>query len=307
MQNKSHDVPLSVLFVCRNHSPYVLTALNSLLEQRLSDLEILIFDVASDDDSAQKIIQWKKQHAPNSFFHQYEENVGIVRVVKDALAHARGEYLRLISTDDFFIGQSLSSQMQHLKQFGPGVALCFADAKLVDHNDKDMGFRKGLDGIDEPQLLDSVTVRRKLMSGNWIAAPTVMLRKKSIVDAVNQLDESIVFEDYQLWMKLSEDFDFLYLPEVVVGYRQHPGSFSSNRELASKSLDGEIQTLKRAIKTTPAMGFRVLRASRQIISRSLALGNFGLIANACLLATQGLRLGAFNSLPRFRKEGIKRP
>lgn len=306
MQNKSHDVPLSVIFVCRNHSPYVLTALNSLLEQRLSDLEILIFDVASDDDSAEKIIQWKKKYASNSFFHRYEENVGIVRVVKDAVAQARGEYLRLISTDDFFIGQSLSSQMQHLKQFGPEVALCFADAKLVDQRGKDIGLRKGLDGIDEPQLIDSFTVRRKLMSGNWIAAPTVMLRKASVVDAVNQLDESIVFEDYQLWMKLSENFDFLYLPEVVVGYRQHPGSFSSSKELASKSLDGEIQTLRRAINATPTTAMMVLRASRQIMSRSLALGSFRLIANASLLAIQGLWLGAVSSVLRLTREGVER-
>ena len=300
MKNDSEDVTLSVIFVCRNHSPYVLTAFNSMLEQGLIDLEILIFDVASDDDSAEKIIQWREQHAPNSFFHQYEENVGIVRVVKDAVARTRGEYLRIISTDDFFIGQSLRSQIQLLQQFGPEVALCFADAKLVDQTSKDIGLRKGLDGVDEPQLVGLHSARRKLMSGNWIAAPTVMLRKASTVDAVNQLDDSIVFEDYQLWMKLSESFDFVYLPEVVVGYRQHPASFSSNRELAFKSLDGEIQTLRRAINATPAMGFRALSGSRQIISRSLAVRGFRLSANAFLLAIRGVWLGATIGMARLK-------
>lgn len=305
MRTESEDISLSVVFVCRNHSSFVLSALDSLLKQDLNKVEILIFDVASEDDSPEKIIGWRRQHAPNSFFHRYQKNVGIVRVVKDAMVRAKGEYVRLISTDDFFTEKSLKLQLEQLKLFGPEVAMCFADAKLVDQQGYEVGFRKGLLGADLPRVIDSRTARTKLMSGNWIAAPTVMLRRESVSDAIHQLDETIVFEDYQLWMELSERFDFLYLPEIVVAYRQHAGSFSSNRQLAFESLDGEIRTLRRAITKTPAMGFSVLRSWRQIVSRSLALGSFRLVADACLLAFHGVRLGIVGGEDSSGERGFK--
>lgn len=307
MLSKTDAVSLTVIFVCRNHSRFVLTALDSLLEQKIGNVEVLIFDVASEDDSVAKILKWREAHAPNSLFHRYEENVGIVRVVKDAVTMANGEYLRLLSTDDFFTEGSLHLQLDHLGQHGPQVAACFADAQLIDQEGTEIGFRKGINSAEGTQVFEAHQVRRKLMSGNWIAAPTVMLRKQSVADAVNQLDETIVFEDYQLWMRLSERYDFLYLPKIVVAYRQHPGSFSSNRHLASKSLDDEIQTLRRAIRATPAMGFRGLKSSKQIMVRSLALGSFRLIASACLLAFQGVWLGVVSSVARLRRERVKGP
>lgn len=298
MLSKTDAVSLTVIFVCRNHSRFVLTALDSLLEQKIGNVEVLIFDVASEDDSVAKILKWREAHAPNSLFHRYEENVGIVRVVKDAVTMANGEYLRLISTDDFFTEGSLHLQLDHLGQHGPQVAACFADAQLIDQEGTEIGFRKHIGAAEGIQVFEAHQVRRKLMSGNWIAAPTVMLRKQSVVDAVNQLDETIVFEDYQLWMRLSERYDFHYLPKIVVAYRQHPGSFSSNRQLASKSLDGEIRTLRTAITATPAMGCRALGGSWKIVRRSLTLGSFRLIANAALLAVLGVWLGAASGVKR---------
>ena len=288
MQSKTDAVSLTVIFVCRNHSRFVLPALDSVLGQKIDNVEVLIFDVASDDDSVAKILEWREAHAPNSLFHRYEDNVGIVRVVKDAVNMATGEYLRLISTDDFFTEGSLQRQLDHLGQHGPQVAACFADALLIDQQGTEIGFRKGINSAGDTEVLEAHQVRRKLMSGNWIAAPTVMLRKQSVVDAVNQLDETIVFEDYQLWMRLSERYDFLYLPEIVVAYRQHPGSFSSNRHLASKSLDGEIRTLRNAIKHTPSLGFAVLGSAHQILTRSIDVRNISLITKTLSLAVEGI-------------------
>ena len=277
MQSQTDAVSLTVIFVCRNHSRFVLTALDSLLEQKIGNVEVLIFDVASEDDSVAKILKWREAHAPNSLFHRYENNVGIVRVVKDAVTMTNGEYLRLLSTDDFFTEGSLQLQLDHLGQHGPQVAACFADALLIDQEGTEIGFRKGINSAEDTQVFEAHQVRRKLMSGNWIVAPTVMLRKQSVVDAVNQLDETIVFEDYQLWMRLSERYDFLYLPEIVVAYRQHPGSFSSNKQLAASSISGEISTLEAAIRITPLFGRYALGAMGKLLGRLLKLKSFPLL------------------------------
>jgi len=66
----------------------------------------------------------------------------------------------------------------------------------------------------------------RLLSGSFMPAPCVMVRRNAIV-AVGGYDESLFFEDLDMWLRLSLGFGFVYLPGQLVRYRMHPDSMSN--------------------------------------------------------------------------------
>ncbi len=293
---KSEDT-LTVIFVCRNHSAFVTESLDSILTQGYPNLELLIFDVASEDDSVEKILQWRQESWPDAQFYQFVENVGIVRVLKEAVAKAQGDYVRLLSTDDFFPPNSLAKQIKALRNQPDDVALCFGDAILVDREGSRIGEKIALPGTRGIKRLEKNIVRRKLMAGNWIAAPTVMMRRATVIEAIQSLDETVVFEDYQLWLKLSESYSFLYLAEDLAGYRQHPGSFTGSKRLAVLSLEGEIKTIRRAIDATPEFGKFAVGSTSHMLRRAIKVRRPDLAFRVIAVIVAGIRLSvryAFN-------------
>src|SRR5262249_25946807 len=77
----------------------------------------------------------------------------------------------------------------------------------------------------------------RLLSDNFLPAPAVMVRRNAIA-AVGGYDESLFFEDFDMWLRLSRRFSFAYLPGQVIRLRMHPHSMSRNSRamLASRAV-----------------------------------------------------------------------
>ena len=68
----------------------------------------------------------------------------------------------------------------------------------------------------------------RIMAHNFLPAPAVMLRRSAIVE-VGGYDESLFYEDFDMWLRLSFRFHFTYLPGRLVRYRAHESSMSRSR------------------------------------------------------------------------------
>lgn len=266
---------LTVVLLCRNHAAFVEEALESVRSQTVREMELRIYDIGSEDNSGAKIESWISRNSGtlrNVTFHRHVENIGVVRALKFALAEARGKYIRTLSTDDSFSRRdSLTLQLAGLEQCTDNVAVCFSDMYVVDSDGNLIETRKILPDLNDTSVLNHRVVRRKLMSGNWIPAPAVMLRANAVDSIVANLDEDLVFEDFQLWMDLSLAHDFLYLPRPLVNYRQHNQSFTRNMSLARLLLRGELKILLRALQISPELGLGVLGAARSLFTRAFKL------------------------------------
>ena len=65
----------------------------------------------------------------------------------------------------------------------------------------------------------------RIMARNFLPAPAVMLRRSAIAD-VGGYDESLFYEDFDMWLRLSFRFHFTYLPGRLVRYRALESSMS---------------------------------------------------------------------------------
>jgi glycosyltransferase involved in cell wall biosynthesis len=227
---------VSVLVTTYNQSPYVEEALESLRRQTSDDFEVVITDDASTDGCADVIEAWLARTGYPAQFLRNPVNRGICANRNTALARAAGSFVCSLSGDDCYEPERIERQLACFLTQPANVAAVYSDARIVDSRGGPYGpsfLASLLRGAPPPQG----KVFNHLLAGNFIPAPAVMMRKSAIA-AVGGYDESLFYEDIDMWLRLSFRFDFVHLPGQLVRYRTLESSMSNsppNQPLIHKS------------------------------------------------------------------------
>jgi glycosyltransferase involved in cell wall biosynthesis len=194
----------------------------SMLVQTFSDFEVLIMDDCSPDhtpDVAQSFRDSRIKHIRN------ESNLGHLKNYNKGIALARGEYVWLISADDFLRRSYVLERYVDVMERNPEAGYVFCPAMKIEngdetdlvqwseHGDKDLVFR-------ERSFL------RKLALNNCVAAPTGMVRKLCY-DRLGAFPLNLPNSgDWYLWCLFALYYDVAYLAEPMVFYRVHTDNMS---------------------------------------------------------------------------------
>ena len=217
---------ISVISTVFNHARYVEEALESLRRQTMQDFELIITDDASTDGCADVIQGWLDRTGFPAQFIRNQANRGICACRNTALARASGRFLCALPGDDAYEPDYLERQLRCFLAQPDDVCAVYSDAVVVDAESKPYGpsyLEARLRGKDPPQG----RIFADLLLQNFVPAPCVMLRRSAIA-AVGDYDESLFFEDLDMWLRLSHRYRFVYLPGQPVRIRMHAGSMSGN-------------------------------------------------------------------------------
>lgn len=235
----SHKSPLvSVVALCYNHEAYVVETLESILNQNYNNLEIVIIDNKSSDNSVSVIKKWieKNEHNNNIKFIPNEINLGVCGALNQALKIIKGEFYQFISCDDILLFDKISIQVKILNESPDNVAFAYGDLLYIDYRGtvkKDesffqkRGFRNQFD-------LPSGRIKSLLIENYFLAAPTILYRTKSVLE-IGGYDEKIPFEDFQMNLRLLEKFACIGIYRVTCHYRVLENSLynsSSERKIS---------------------------------------------------------------------------
>jgi glycosyltransferase involved in cell wall biosynthesis len=233
----ARSAPLvSVLVISYNHARYVEEALDSLRRQTSQNFEVIITDDASTDGSADVIAAWLARTGYPAQFIRNPNNRGICANCNAALARASGSFVCSLSGDDCYEPDRIERQFVCFLAQPERVAAVYSDMLIVDSEGRPFGqsfLDSTLGGAAPPQ--GELFVR--ILAGNFLPAPAVMLRRSAIAD-VGGYDESLFYEDFDMWLRLSFRFHFTYLPGRLVRYRVLESSMShsrSNQPLMSRT------------------------------------------------------------------------
>jgi glycosyltransferase involved in cell wall biosynthesis len=217
-QAPKHAPAVTVIAVCYNHARFVIECLESIRRQTFTDFELIVIDDKSSDSSPQLIAGWLKDHFPTATFIAHQVNVGLCKTLNEALALATGEYIGLIATDDAWMPDKLMRQVARLRELSPTVALVFSDAEQMD--EQGVTLPKTFIEAHRPAGVDfpATQMFSALADGNFIPAMATLLRRQALVD-VGGYDESLSYEDYDMWLRLADRFTFDFLPGTVARYR----------------------------------------------------------------------------------------
>jgi alpha-1,3-rhamnosyltransferase len=235
---------VSVLVTSYNLEGLIHEALDSVVEQTFQDLELIIVDDASPDSTADRIQAWLDDTRFPARFIRNRERRGLCANLNRELEIARGRFVCLLDHDDVYEADCIERQLAHLRSQPDDVAAVFSDATMVDADGRlvHSSFLRYHLG-DEAVPVGPEIFRRLLLRGNFLPASAVMVRRHA-VDVVGRFDESLFYQDYDLWLKLSHQFGFDYLEGHVLKYRLMADSMSRSSQSARPMLDSESRILR---------------------------------------------------------------
>jgi glycosyltransferase involved in cell wall biosynthesis len=209
-------VLVSVIMASYNHELYIADAIESVLNQNSPDLELIIVDDCSKDNS-KKIIQayQKRDHRVKAFFHH--ENQGIARTANDALKAAEGRYISFIGSDDLWVPTKLEQQLKVLADHGDAVV--WSEGDIIDADGASTG-QKFTDFNARCGKPTSGRIYREIINENYIFGQSLLFKREFAAGLWFNSDLKYLC-DYQFFVDLAYEHEFLFIPESLAKYRIH--------------------------------------------------------------------------------------
>jgi len=234
---------VSILALCFNHESFLEEALLSLESLTYPNLEILVADDASTDQSLEILKKWKARH-PDWTFVFNEQNKGNCKTFNDLLKRATGEFILDFATDDVMLPNGLEGWIRAFDTF-PNTGFCYADALIFSTGSIQ---NKRHSSTIKDQNFPEGKILLNLFSPAFICPPAVLFRKSALLE-IGGYDENLAYEDWDVWLRLSRNFSVSRYSQPVIRYRKHPDSLSASilKKRNQKHLHSTLIILKRAM------------------------------------------------------------
>ncbi len=257
-------VRVSVVMPVHNAAPYVEMAVQSALASDLRQLEVIVVDDGSEDQSAAIV---EAISDPRVVLVRTPPSGGPSRPRNIGIARAKAPYVAFLDADDLIKPDKLSTAVAALEQH-PHAAFAFADFESVDENDALLkaSFLSGYEALTTLtaaptsggwHLIRQQQLARALVRENFIGTSGVVART-AIVAKIGAFDEQLKYsEDRDLWFRLAHSYDALYRDRVGHSYRIRTGSLTHGPKI--RNARARIAVLRRE-KARWQRGERAVRA-----------------------------------------------
>lgn len=203
---------VTVLIPVFNRERLVDAAIRSVIEQDFADFELLVVDDGSTDRTPEVLERWRERD-PRVVVVTSPTNQGIPGALNLGLAHARGQYVARLDSDDLMLPRRLAAQAAVLDA-RPEVVLVSCAYEVVDLQGRHLGTWKG----DEP----SEVMAFLLSFYNFVGGGgQVMFRLAEVLEEGGYAREYPSSEDYDLWVRLLRRGRIETLPFVGMTKRRH--------------------------------------------------------------------------------------
>ncbi|MCE6433041.1 glycosyltransferase family 2 protein [Acinetobacter baumannii] len=230
----SLEQPLvSVVIPCYNHENFVQDCIQSVLDQTYQNIELIIIDDGSKDNSISKIEEMTEKCEKRfvRFEFRHRKNKGLSATLNEALEWCQGEYYSAIASDDKIFNYKIMKQVNYLED-NKDFAAMFGAVELIDENNKKVGEIRQSNKI--------FTFNDLIYTDRFLPAPTQMIRLGAL-KRVGGFIDGMIIEDWYIYLKLLETGNkILYKDELYSYYRTHQGNTFSN---PYKMAIGRLQVL----------------------------------------------------------------
>ncbi len=218
---------MSVAIPAYNHADYIEACLASVCAQTYPELEIVLVDDGSTDDTLSRAKAFLDRHA--SRFRRIEvysrPNRGVSATSNECISASRGEWVHLLGSDDTLLPDKVMREWRAIQEWGdPQLALVYADVEDIDHTGRGLNRHDH----DRPSPGPDHKAYEALFLGNPVINPTVALRREAFLK-IGGFDETLALEDWDCWLRLSAEYPIARVPEVLACYRRHGSQTSRNQ------------------------------------------------------------------------------
>lgn len=215
---------VSVIICTYNGAAYVAATLDSVLSQTYDNIEIVVLDDGSEDQTVTIVKEYCLQDSRIKLYTQ--TNKGLPAARNNAVGKAVGEWVAIIDQDDLCYPARVERQLAVAKKF-PSAKLIFSDTDHIDEDGRVIG--SNLSAFVLPKLIIRQGLAGELLLrlGCYIDSESCFFKRSLVVD-IGGFDESLKYAcDYDFFIRAGFATDFAYSTERLSAWRIHPKQQSS--------------------------------------------------------------------------------
>lgn len=208
---------ISVIIPVYNSCDTIANTIDSVLNQDYRNIEIIVVNDGSTDGLFELLS------------NNYIDNIKLITTVNRGVSSARntginnstGNYIAFLDSDDIWAPDKLSKQIKLIESCSD-YCVCYTDRYLINMNSEIL--------ITKNRKHHTGDILNKIIVSNFICLSSVII-KKECFETCGYFDENLtVSEDYDLWIRISSRYKFIYLDEKLVYYRITTGSLTKDRK-----------------------------------------------------------------------------
>lgn len=208
---------VSVVIPTHNRRALLKRTLRSALEQRETDIEVIVVDDGSSDGTYEFLQQWGD---PRLRVLRHDTPTGVSAARNTGLSHALGNWVAFLDDDDLWAPDKLATQLRSFREH-PDAAWVSSEAVVVDEQLHVVGMHR------HPTPLPGET---ELLAYNYIpgGGSGTMVRTE-LARSVGGFDQNLSnMADWDLWIRLSLQAPLAMVHRPLVAYLRHSGGMSRN-------------------------------------------------------------------------------
>lgn len=216
---------VSVVMPSYNHARFIGDAIASILAQTMDDLELIVVDDGSSDNSNAVIAAIEDprlKHVPLA------NNVGACAAFNLALGMCSGEFVAICNSDDLWAPDKLERQLAVIGG-RPEIGAVFSNVICIDDDGVQIDeSRRPLyaNVFSQPNRSRAEWIRTLVEQGNCLCHPSVLFLREAF-DKIGTYDNLLrQLPDHDLWLRLVQVYDIHVMPDKLVMFRVHQSNTS---------------------------------------------------------------------------------
>lgn len=217
---------ISIIIPTFNRENVIIRSIESALNQTYTNIEVMIIDDGSIDDTKNKIkliqdgriryIKFRKHKGGN-----YARNIGIIK--------AKGRYISFLDSDDVFYSYKLEKQMNNMIDKKSDLDFCKMELY------RDGKFKEFIPSQEREQNFNKIGYFEELCNGNFISTQSILIKKKIVKQFMFNVKMPRL-QDFELILRMIKYIKVSYTNEPLVKVYTQNDSISNNRDSLNKAI-----------------------------------------------------------------------
>lgn len=219
---KSEHPLVSVILSAYNHEKYVARAIESVLNQTYDNIEFLVADDCSTDNTADIIRKYEDKLAQMLLFEKNHYGCS-----KFLLPLAKGKYIAIINSDDYWEPDKIESQVKYMETH-LGCAACFTAVNCID----DSGCAVECDIFQMENRSREEWIEFFFENSNCLCHPSVLAKASVYRENLDKIRKFTQIPDFYLWINIVMENDIHVIERKLTNFLWHTQGDNANSSRA---------------------------------------------------------------------------
>jgi glycosyltransferase involved in cell wall biosynthesis len=234
---------VSVVVPAYNHALFLPKALDSALQQTHREIEVIVVDDGSTDDTAEVVSAFTRRDPRIRYIHQ--KNAGLPAARNAGISHARHEFIGFLDADDLWLPEFLRRTMEAFARLPPEFAIVACRAIYIDGEGQRL-----IANQRDAALPGEITCRDIILKTRF--SPSAVVARKAALAESGCFDVTLrSSEDRDMWIRIAARHRVHLLRDPLALIRRHPGNMSKHADRMKANVRTVINKAHRARLVPP--------------------------------------------------------